>query len=413
MNHQAEPLSTSESRFILSAAASGLRVDGRKTLEPRAVAVSFGADQNATFASQGSVQVRMGETKVLAVATAELIEPYPDRPTEGALQFFVELSPMASQAFEPGRPSEAAVELMRLLDRALRKSQAIDVESLCVVASKHVWSIRCDVTVLDHGGNITDACLLAALAALKHLRLPSVTVSGAGEEARVRVLPPEQAERQPLVFHHTPVAVTLAFLPSQPAAAAQAGGSGSAGGGGGDGDGSGGGLAYVLDPTEREEMVMVGTLTVVLNQHQELCALHTAGTPVAPAQLMQCVASASAVAPKHLILLEKVLHAHGLKLAEAAEILRRTGRVANARPATNDSGMVLSSAVATGAVATAPQGEAAGALGVAPAPSAGAGKASDEAPTAAATKKKKKKKKRAREQDDDEEETVTVRSAFA
>ena len=132
--------------------AAGMRVDGRRNLEPAALcAIAFGADGAA-----GSVQVRLGGTKVLATATAELIEPFPDRPTEGVLQFFVEFSPMAAPEFEPGRPSEAAVELMKLLERALRKSQAIDVESMCVVAGKHVWSVRVDICVLDHCGNLTD-----------------------------------------------------------------------------------------------------------------------------------------------------------------------------------------------------------------------------------------------------------------
>ena len=104
---------------------------------------------------------------------------------------------------------------MRLLERALRKSQAIDVESLCVVNAKHVWSVRCDVTVLDDGGNLADAALLAALAALRHLRLPAVRVDGTGDEASVRILTEEQGERQPLVFHHTPVSVSLGISPAE------------------------------------------------------------------------------------------------------------------------------------------------------------------------------------------------------
>lgn len=46
----------------------------------------------------------MGTTRVMSVVTAALEAPYPDRPTEGPLRFNVEFSPMASPAFEPGRP---------------------------------------------------------------------------------------------------------------------------------------------------------------------------------------------------------------------------------------------------------------------------------------------------------------------
>lgn len=214
-----------EADFILRTLETGLRVDGRHALELRPLRVSFSSDA-------GSVEVQIGETKVMAVATAELVEPYPDRPAEGLLQFFVELSPMASPTFEGGRPSELAIEIMRLLDRSIHKSQAVDIEALCIVAGKRVWSVRCDVTVLDDRGNVADASNLAALAALKHLRLPAVSVVGTGDEATVHVLPVEQAEPQPLVFHHNPVAVTLAFFRSQ-----------------------GGVLLHALDPSDREELV--------------------------------------------------------------------------------------------------------------------------------------------------------------
>lgn len=187
MNHPAaDTISTSERSFILTALEADLRTDGRRRGDLRPVGVAFGA-------VPGTVQVALGETKVMAVATAELVEPYPDRPAEGLLQFYVELSPMASPTFEVGRASETAVELMRLLERSLRKSQAVDVETLCVVAGKRVWSVRCDVTVVDHRGNLADSVNLAALAALRHLRLPAVTVSGVGDEASVRTLTSEQA----------------------------------------------------------------------------------------------------------------------------------------------------------------------------------------------------------------------------
>ena len=161
-----DTISSNEEAFILRALEKGVRVDGRRLLEVRPLHIEFGATV------PGTCELRLGQTRLLATATAELVEPYQDRPAEGVLQFSVEFSPMASPVFEPGRPSEAAVELTRLLERAIRKSQAIDVEALCVVPNKGVWSVRCDITVMDHRGNLTDAAVLAALAALRHLRLP-------------------------------------------------------------------------------------------------------------------------------------------------------------------------------------------------------------------------------------------------
>ena len=436
MQHAPPLISTSESRFITNALASGLRVDGRRPLEARPLLVALGS-------VAGSVQVKLGATQVLAVATAELVEPYPDRPAEGVLQFFVEFSPMASPAFEAGRPPEAAVEMSRLLDRALRMSQAIDVESLCVVASKHVWSVRTDVTVIDDRGNLTDAATFAALVALRHLRLPPVSVSGVGDEASASVLSMDQGEPTPLVFHHTPVAVSLGFFRG--------------GSGGGSGGGSVGGasaeMLSVVDPSDREELVLEGRLTVVLNQHQELCALHKpGGLPVAPARLLEAIRHAAALVPERLIALEEVLAQHAARLAAAAETLRRTGRKARRTlgamalppltlvplgvppppsapppsappppsvPAATD----VAEAVAEASVPLVP----AAPTGAEPAEPAEA-EAEAEVETAAEradaaaepsrADRKKKRKKRATTaaatmgDDDDEEETVTVRSVF-
>ena len=56
------------------------------------------------------------------------------RASEGSLRFNVDFSPMASPAFEGGRPGEAVVEATRLLERAFRNAGAVDLEALCVVA---------------------------------------------------------------------------------------------------------------------------------------------------------------------------------------------------------------------------------------------------------------------------------------
>ena len=336
MQHAPDTISISESAFITSALTSGgLRVDGRRALEPRPLSITFGAQV-------GSVTVQLGKTKVLAVASAELVEPYPDRPAEGVLQFFAELSPMASPAFEPGRPPEAAVEIMRLLDRVMRKSQAVDIESLCIVAGKSVWSVRCDVTVLDCCGNMTDAALFAALMALKHLRLPPLKMVGVGDEATVSVLPFNEGICTPLTFHHTPVAVSMGFFKPN--------------------DGSQ--LLAVIDPTDREEVVMQGLVTVVLNQHQELCALHKpGGLPIAGTQLFECIKHAAAVAPQRLLTLESMLQEHALQLAAEAETLRRTGRAEKRKQVVADAPLV---AVSPAAVASVPAsaGKDAGVSGV-------------------------------------------------
>lgn len=35
-----------------------------------------------------------------------------------------------------------------------RESRAVDMESLCIVAGKYVWSVRVDLHILDNGGYV-------------------------------------------------------------------------------------------------------------------------------------------------------------------------------------------------------------------------------------------------------------------
>ncbi|CAN0304496.1 unnamed protein product, partial [Ectocarpus fasciculatus] len=43
-----------------------------------------------------------------------------------------------------------------------------------------VWQLRCDVHILDHGGNLIDACTLATMAALRHFRRPGAPAISEG-----------------------------------------------------------------------------------------------------------------------------------------------------------------------------------------------------------------------------------------
>lgn len=49
---------------------------------------------------RASTEVILGKTRVFTVVTASVEEPFPDRPTEGFIGFNVDLSPMASPAYE-------------------------------------------------------------------------------------------------------------------------------------------------------------------------------------------------------------------------------------------------------------------------------------------------------------------------
>ena len=72
------------------------RLDGRDVYDYRELTITLGKDP-------GQVEVRLGGTRVLGHVTCQVIQPKPERPTDGQLFFNIELSPMASPAFEVGR----------------------------------------------------------------------------------------------------------------------------------------------------------------------------------------------------------------------------------------------------------------------------------------------------------------------
>ena len=78
-----------------------------------------------------------------------------------------------------------------------------------------VWHLDVNLTVLDHAGNLTDACLLSAVAALMVFRRPEVQVdmsdSGTGV-ARTTLLSPAVREPLPLSLHQLPLSATFALF---------------------------------------------------------------------------------------------------------------------------------------------------------------------------------------------------------
>ena len=265
--------------FIRHALSQGIRLDGRKPVEYRDIDIALSRGEVSATAT-----VVLGKTLVVAVVSAEIVPPYPDRPSEGMIQFHADVSPLA----EARGISQA--ELTRLLDRSIRESDAIDTESLCIIGGEKVWLISCDIRVLDFsGGNVIDASLLAAMGAFRAFRKPEVSVSqmsipssssassssssssssAAGNDSntdvtmglgapRVLVLhSADQREPLPLALHHTPLAVTLGIFRGiklqttndEDGANVEKSGSGS---GSGSGVGLGSSVVLVADPSLEE-----------------------------------------------------------------------------------------------------------------------------------------------------------------
>ncbi|KAH8909795.1 hypothetical protein BR93DRAFT_419749 [Coniochaeta sp. PMI_546] len=252
MPREAEP-SLNEKQFVLQALKENLRQDGREFDVYRPLDLTFGDEY-------GHADVKLGKTRVLAKASAEVTVPYADRPLDGIFTIAAELSPMTSPSFEVGRPTEIEVLLSRLLEKTVRRSGALDTESLCLVAGQKCWSVRVDVHVLSHDGNLIDAACFAVVAALRHFRKPDTSM----EAGVLTVYTPAEREPVPLGWLHSPFCVTFSFFGEE-------------------------GEISVLDATWLEEQVRVGSCTISLNRHGEICQIaKLGGTPVEAVALIQC-----------------------------------------------------------------------------------------------------------------------------
>ena len=145
------------------------RIDGRSQWEGRNLVVEHSILPRA----EGSARVRMGDTIVLAGVKFQIMQPYPDRPNQGGLMCSADVRPIAGRNWEAGPPSPEAIELGRVVDRGIRESGCIDVDSLCIIPGEKAWQVILDLFAVSDDGNLFDAFALAGIAALRNATVPA------------------------------------------------------------------------------------------------------------------------------------------------------------------------------------------------------------------------------------------------
>ena len=308
-----------------------LRYDGRRGSDVRKVRLNLQRWDNG---SECTVQWGSG-TRITATCTAQLVPPSsPDRPAEGVVNFTVDISPMAGSGLKLAPPvstaggSSAGVgqggsqnhsdssqrllsnRILRCLERIVLIGGALDTEALVLQAGKWVWRITVSLTVLDAGGNLLDASVLAALASLRHYRKPQVQFSSTetsgppGDSTQIdgghdddddddnnntglpSFVPSTVKEATPLPLHHTPLSISFGLIPGEE----------TTGGGGGGSSSSSSSIPSsssiviaLIDPSDREELVQSGSLTIAMNIHSEVCLLdYGGGCELVPNKLREC-----------------------------------------------------------------------------------------------------------------------------
>ncbi|GMM54028.1 exosome non-catalytic core subunit [Maudiozyma humilis] len=258
-------VSTAESQFILEALKQNYRLDGRSFEQFRDVKITFGEEL-------GDVLVELGRTKVHCKISSSITEPYEDRPFEGLFFISTESTPMAGPQFESGNNTgEDEVLISRIIEKAVRRSGALDIEGLCIVAGSKCWAVRASVHFLDCDGGFVDASCIAVMTALLHYRKPDITVHG----EKIIVHPVDEREPVALGILHIPVCVTSSFF--NPVDAEQ------------NIKGEENSEIVLVDATLKEELLREGVLTVTLNKNREVVQVSKAGgLPMDAMTLMEC-----------------------------------------------------------------------------------------------------------------------------
>lgn len=289
-------ISIAERELVRQCAQTNLRTDGRTRSQQRDLRL----DLSQWF--HGSACTVQWGSRVTASCTADLVPPHPDRPSEGVVAVSVDLSPGASSSFRQAPPVSTtggasggsgpleedqklwSNRILRILEKLL--AEALDAEALCVSPQAWVWKLHVSVTVLDYGGNMVDSCVMAAIGALRHYRMPHVDLEGP------RLVPYELQEPTPLPLHHTPLSLTIALITPDD-----------------DSDGNSiSKVALLVDPSLQEEMVAAGFVTIAMNVHEEVCLLDFGGgTDLPTSELRECWKATLPIIPDLCLSLEKSL----------------------------------------------------------------------------------------------------------
>lgn len=235
-----EVVSTIMEDYVRDLVEEGERSDDRELNQRRNIKVETDVIDKA----EGSARVELGDTKVLAGIKVETGTPFPDTPNKGVFTTNVELLPMASPEFESGPPREDAVELARVVDRGIRESGTIDLESLVIKEGELVRIVHADVHVLDYNGNLLDAIGFAVLAALKNTTYQKIDYN---EETGEQV---ELDKEVNLPITDSPIPVTFAKIDDE----------------------------LILDPNLDEDRAMESRITISYNDEGNINSIQKGGS---------------------------------------------------------------------------------------------------------------------------------------
>ncbi|XP_049862902.1 exosome complex component RRP42 [Schistocerca gregaria] len=227
-------LSTAEKTYILHGVDEDFRTDGRNRRTYRPIEL----ETEVVIHANGSARLRLANTDILVGVKTEIDTPFPERPNEGKIEFFVDCSANATPAFEGRGGEDLATEISASLARAYMSSQVFNLSPLIITPGVHCWKLYVDILILECGGNLFDAVSLAVKAALHNTRVPKVENEGKDGDEEMLVLSQNYNDCTHLDVSNTPVLITLCKI----------------------------GDNCVVDPTAEEEACSVASVVIAVTE---------------------------------------------------------------------------------------------------------------------------------------------------
>lgn len=206
------------------------RPDGRDLLEFRPTTLTVGSIGTA----DGSSIVKCGNTTVVCGIKAEVAPPLSEEPTRGFIVPNVTLPPLCSSQIKSGPPGETAQAATQFVAELVKNNLIIDLEKLCVKESKWAWVLYVDLLCLNLDGALLDTCIIALVAAMKDLTLPTLSY-----DEELDKLSCDSSKRSNLDCIHELVSSTFSIFDKG---------------------------IIVSDPTNEEEQLAAGSLTITMDK---------------------------------------------------------------------------------------------------------------------------------------------------
>jgi exosome complex component RRP42 len=274
-------LCEAEKTFVLHGVEENFRIDGREREDYRPMEL----ETNIVAHAFGSARLRLANTDVLVAVKLEVDAPFPEKPREGKLEFFVDCSANATPDFEGRGGEDLAVEISNCLASAYKSPQVFDLTKLCILKGHKCWKIFVDILLLECGGNLYDAVSIAVKTALWDTRIPlvrSVTVDGSNIDMDVS---DELHDCQKLDVSGAPIMVTVCKIGEQ----------------------------CIVDPNVAEEQCSVGAVVIAVSRDKFSTVLQTGSGSLHPQTLLESLQMG-----------QKVSHRISEALSEALEEVKKS-----------------------------------------------------------------------------------------